>query len=209
LFPSLNDARKKGEDYRSHFLDIIGMINFINLFIAIPLILLAKPITLVLWGQDWVAVADFMPYIGAIIPLQTMQIAAMDLYMIEKKERAYLTLGIPASLILLVGIIIGTFFSALHIIRFYSLIFVLVQVPVVLYFGHFRILRFTAVQILKFWAVKVLLTAGIIFSIWFGNTLITSLLLVAFLLETVIYQGRDLVKIYRLLRSRLIKKPEK
>ena len=129
LFPSLNDAKNKGEDYRSHFLDIIGMVNFINLAIAAPLILLAKPLTVVLWGQDWVGVADFMPYIGAIIPLQTMVIAAMDLYMIEKNERAYLTLGIPLSLILVGGIIVGVFFSALHIIRFYSLAFVLIQTP--------------------------------------------------------------------------------
>jgi len=208
LFPSLNDAKKKGEDYRSHFLDIIGMVNFINLAIAVPLILLAKPITLVLWGQDWVGVADYMPYIGAIIPLQTMAIAAMDLYMIEKNERAYLTLGIPLSLILVVGIVVGIFFSALHILRFYALAFVLIQTPVSLYFGHYKILKFSAKQILKFWVPKVLLTAGLIFSIWFGNPLITSLILVLFFLDTIIYQGRDLVRIYTLLKNKLLKKSD-
>ncbi len=206
LFPSLNDARKKGEDYRSHFLDIIGMVNFINLAIAVPLILLAKPITIVLWGQDWVGVADFMPYIGAIIPLQTMAIAAMDLYMIEKNEKAYLTLGIPLSLILVVGIVVGAFFSALHILRFYALAFVLIQTPVSLYFGHYKILKFTGRQIIKFWVPKVLLTAGLVFSIWFGNSVITSLVLLLFFFDTIIYQGKDLVKIYYLLKNKLLNK---
>jgi len=206
LFPSLNDAKSKGEDYRSHFLDIIGMVNFINLAIAAPLILLAKPITLVLWGQDWVGVADFMPYIGAIIPLQTMAIAAMDLYMIEKNERAYLTLGIPLSLILVVGIVVGTFFSALHIIRYYSLAFILIQTPISLYFGHYKILKFSAKQILKFWGPKVLLTTGLVFSIWFGNQWITSLVLALFFLDTIIYQGKDLKKIFTLLKNKLLKK---
>jgi len=206
LFPSLNDAKNKGEDYRSHFLDIIGMVNFINLAIAAPLILLAKPITLVLWGQDWVGVADYMPYIGAIIPLQTMVIAAMDLYMIEKNERAYLTLGIPLSLILVGGIIVGVFFSALHIIRFYSLAFVLIQTPVSLYFGHYKILKFSGKQILKFWGPKVIITAGLVFSIWFGTPLITSILLLLFFLDTIIYQGKDLVRIFRLLKNKLLNK---
>lgn len=206
LFPSLSDAKKKGEDYRSHFLDIIGMVNFINLAISIPLVLLAKPITLLLWGQDWVGVADFMPYIGAIIPLQTMVIAAMDLYMIEKNERAYLTLGIPMSLILVVGIVIGTFFSALHILRFYSLAFVLLQTPVSLFWGHYKILKFSGKQILKFWGPKMVLTTGLIFSIWFGNQWINALILILFFLDTILYQGKDLVKIYALLRNRLLKK---
>ncbi len=203
LFPSLNDAKNKGEDYRAHFLDIIGMVNFINLAIAVPLILFAKPITLVLWGQDWIGVADYMPYIGAIIPLQTMVIAAMDLYMIEKNERAYLTLGIPLSLILVVGIVVGAFFSALHILIFYSLAFVLVQTPVSLYFGHYKILKFSVKQILKFWFPKMVLTAGLIFSIWFGDQWITALILLLFFLDTIIYQGRDLAKIYTLLKNKL------
>ncbi len=206
LFPSLNDAKKKGEDYRSHFLDIIGMVNFINLAIAAPLILLARPITLVLWGHDWVGVADYMPYVGAIIPLQTMVIAAMDLYMIEDNERAYLTLGIPLSLILVGGIVVGIFFSALHIIRFYALAFVLIQTPISLYFGHYKILKFSGKQILKFWGPKVVLTAGLVFSIWFGTLLITSILLFLFFLDTIIYQGKDLVRIYKLLKNKLLKK---
>lgn len=206
LFPSLSEARRKGEDYRSHFLDIIGMVNFINLAIAAPLIMLAKPITLVLWGQDWLEVADYMPYVGAIIPLQTMVIAAMDLYMIEKNERALLTLGIPLSLILVVGIVVGAFFSALHILRFYCLAFVLVQTPVSLYFGHYRILKFTWKQILKFWVPKVVLTGGLVFSIWFGSPVITGIILLLFFLDTIIYQGRDLRKIYSLLKNKLLNK---
>lgn len=206
LFPSLNDAKRKGEDYRAHFLDIIGMVNFINLAIATPLVLLAKPITLILWGQDWIGVADYMPYVGAIIPMQTMVIAAMDLYMIEKNEKALLTLGIPLSLILVVGIVVGAFFSALHILIFYSLAFILIQTPVSLYFGHYRILKFTGKQILKFWVPKVILTTGLIFSIWFGNQFISGMILLLFLLDTIIYQGKDMVKIYILLKNKLLKK---
>jgi PST family polysaccharide transporter len=204
LFPSLVDAKSKGEDIRSHFLDILGMINIVNIFISVPLVLLAKPITLVLWGKDWLGVADFMPYVGAIIPLQTLMIAANDLYMLDKKEKAYLTLGIPLSLILLAGIIIGAFFSALHIIRFYAIAFALVQTPISLYIGHYRVLKFEGRQILKFWIPKVIITNGLVFSIWFGNIYITSLILFIGVLETLLFKSRDMLEISKLLKYKFL-----
>ncbi len=205
LFPSLNDARIKGEDYRSHFLDILGMINLINISISLPLVLFAKPLTLVLWGKDWLGVADFLPYVGAIIPMQTMQIASNDLYMIEKKERAYLTLGIPLSLILVAGIVIGAFFSALDILRFYSLAFILVQVPVSLYFGHYRVLKFSASQIMKFWGPKIILTILLVFSIWFGNLVITSIIIILYVLDTLVFRFKDLREIFIMVKDKLLK----
>jgi O-antigen/teichoic acid export membrane protein len=205
LFPSLINAKSKGEDIRSHFLDILGMINVINICIALPLILLAKPITLFLWGKSWLGVADFMPYVGAVIPLQTLMIAADDLYMLYKKERAYLTLGIPLLLILVAGIVIGAFFSALHIIRFYALALALLQTPMSLYFGHYRILGFNIRQIFKFWMPKVIITNCLIFSIWFGNIYITSLILIIAIFEAIIFRYKDILEVSILLKDKWLK----
>ena len=205
LFPSMVEAKSKGEDYRSHFLDILGMINVINIAIAIPLVLFAKPVTLILWGKDWIGVADFLPYIGAMIPLQTTLIAAMDLYMIEHKEKAYLTLGIPLSLILVVGIVIGAFFSAISILRCYALSFVLVQIPVSLYFGHYRILKFQPIQLLKFWGPKVLLTAVLIFSIWFGNNITTTVIMLLTLFDTLFFRFKDIKEVFFMVKEKLMR----
>jgi O-antigen/teichoic acid export membrane protein len=205
LFPCLKEAKSKGEDYRSHFLDILGMINLLNLAIAIPLVLFAKPITLILWGKNWIGVADFLPYIGAMIPMQTMLIAAMDLYMLDNKEKAYLTLGIPLSLILVVGIVIGAFFSPLYILRCYALSFILVQIPVSLYFGHYRILKFTARQIFQFWVPKIIITALLIFSIWFGNMLTTFVIMVIYTFETVYFRYNDIKEVFFSIKDRLMK----
>lgn len=204
LFPSLIKAQARGEDIKPHFLDILGMLNFINIFISIPLVLFAKPIVLILWGKDWIGVADFMPYIGAIIPMQTLSIAAMDLYVIEKKERALITLEIPLTMTMILGIVVGAFFSALHILRFYSLSFILIQTPLSMYFGHYKLFKFTPKQIVKFWVPKVVLTAGMIFSIWFGNQIITAVLLVLFLLDTLLTQGKDIKEIFILVKSKLL-----
>ena len=206
LFPSMNDAKAKGEDYRSHFLDILGMINIINIAIAIPLVLFAKPITLILWGKDWVGVADFLPYVGAMIPMQTMVIAAMDLYMLENKEKAYLTLGIPLSLILVAGIVVGAFFSPLYILRCYALSFILIQTPVSLYFGHYKILKFTLGQLVKFWLPKIILTTALIFSIWFGNWITTLVIIVIYAIETVYFRFKDIKEVFIMVKERLTQK---
>ncbi len=205
LFPSLVDAKSNGEDIRSHFLDILGMINIVNIFIAAPLVLFAKPITLLLWGEAWTGVADFMPYVGAIIPLQTLMISSNDLYMIDKKEKSYLTLGIPLALILVAGIVIGAFFSALHIIRFYAIAFALFQTPISLYMGHYRILKFEWRQIVVFWLPKVILTNALIFSIWFGNPYITAVLMVIFIVETLLFRFKDIYEIALLLKQKINK----
>jgi len=206
LLPSLVNAKDQGEDIKPQFLDILGMMNLINICIAIPLILWAKPIVLVLWGKDWLGVADFMPYIGAIIPLQTLSIAAMDLYVLEHKEKSLITLEIPLTLTLIAGIVVGAFFSPLHIIRFYAISFVLVQTPLSLYFGHYKLFKFTSRQVFKFWVPKVLLTAGMIFSIWFGNIYLTALILAIFIFETVYFRFHDIMAISQMILEKLKRK---
>lgn len=203
IFPSLVDAKSRGEDYKSHFLDVLGIFNIINFFLAVPLFLFAGPIVNVLWGNKWLGVADYLPYVGAIIPLQILSIAADDLFMIEKNEKAYITLGIPLSLILVIGIIIGALFSALHVIRFYALAFTLIQMPVSLYFGHYRILKFPASQILRFWLPKVIIANLLIFSIWFGNFYTTSFVTLLLFIETFYKRQNDLQKIYALVIKKI------
>jgi hypothetical protein len=184
----------------------MGMINVLNLLIAIPLTVFPKTIVLILWGQNWIGVADFLPYIGAIIPMQTLSIAAMDLYVIEKKERFLVTLEIPLTLILVLGIVVGAFFSAVHIIRFYAIAFIIVLMPLELYLAHYKIFHFTISQIIRFWVPKLALTAGMIFSIWLGHPVITGILMAAFEFETVYFKFNDIKDIYQAIQSKLKKR---
>jgi O-antigen/teichoic acid export membrane protein len=206
LFPSLKDAQNKGENMQSNFLTILGIMSLFSMLVSVPLVLFSKELSLLLWGSDWVEVANYLPYIGAIIPLQSLTISAMDLYMLVNKERAYLTLGVPLSLILVAGIVVGSFFSSYHIVRFYALAFVLVQIPVDLYFGHYRILKFSAKQILSFWTPRVVLTAGLIFSIWFLNRYVSAVLIVLYLIVDFVQHKDNIIKIFVFLKDRFMKK---
>jgi Zn-dependent protease with chaperone function len=102
-----------------------------------------------------------------------------------------------------IGIIIGALFSALHVIRFYALAFTLIQMPVSLYFGHYRILKFPASQILRFWLPKVIIANLLIFSIWFGNFYTTSFVTLLLFIETFYKRQNDLQKIYALVIKKI------
>lgn len=207
LFPSLAEAKRNNEDYKSYFLSIIGVLSFIAMLISTPLILFADELSVLLWGENWIDVGIYLPYIGAIIPMQIMAIAAMDLYILENKEKALVNLGIPLEIILILGIVVGAILgSAVFVARSYAIAFLLVQTPVSLFFGHFRILKFTPAQILKFWTPKIILSAGFIYSIWFGNRFITAGLILLYLIIDVIFYGKDIVKIIMFLKNKFLKK---
>jgi len=55
---------------------------------------------------------------------------------------------------------------------------------------------------------EVVLTASMIFSIWFGNKMITASLLLIFLLDTLYSQGKDMKEIFPLLKNRILKTNE-
>ena len=206
LFPSLKDAQNKGDNVNVLFLNILGVMSVMAMLVSLPLIIFAKEISFLLWGADWVDVANYLPYIGAIIPMQILTISAMDLYLLINKEKAYITLGIPLSLILVAGIVVGAFFSSYHVIRFYALAFIMVQVPVDLYFGHYRMLKFSIRQILFFWTPKILLTTGLIFSIWFLNRYISSFIILTYIALDFIQHGQNISKIVKLLINKLLRR---
>jgi len=206
LFPSLKDAQHKGEDFRSYFLNILGVISLISMIVSVPLIIFPNELSFLLWGSKWTEVANYLPYIGAIIPLQVLTISAMDLYMLINKEKTYLTLGIPMSLILVVGIIVGALFSSYHVARFYALAFLVVQIPVDLFFGHYRILKFSSKQILLFWTPKVLLTTGLVFSIWFLNRYVSAFIIFVYLALDLLEHWKNIRSIGQLILNKILKR---
>ncbi len=193
LFPSLKKEIEEGKDYKEGFLEIVGIIHFLGLLFATALVVFPEFLVKILWGENWLKVADFMPYFGAIIPLQTSSIASMDLYVLNKKEKALISIGIPSSLILVVAIVFGAFFSSIHIARFYALMFVVIQLPFLLIFGHNKILGFEQKKIILFWGPKIVLTFAILLSLWFFPQLFTNIIVIVYIGYSIIEQKANLV----------------
>lgn len=206
LLPSLKKEVETKKDYRQGLLDILDVIHILGLLFSVALVIFPAFIVRFLWGENWLLVADYMPYFGAIIPLQTLVIACDDLYILERKEKALLSVGIPTSIILIVGIVLGSMFSALYVARMYAIFMVAIQIPYHLVFGHYKVLKFPKIMILKFWMPKIIFSFLVIASIWFSDHIVTYILYGVYFLYLVISHMKNFKVVFAMICNKINKK---
>ena len=194
LLPSLKKEIEANNEYKKGLLDILDIVHLLGFLFSIALVIIPKFVVRVLWGEDWLGVADYMPYFGAIIPLQTLIIACDDLYVLEMKEKSLLRVGVPASIILILGIVIGSFISALDVARLYAAFFVVLQVPYHLIFGHYKVLNFPVRLILTFWLPKIAFSMAILYSLLYLEPIVSQVIFGAYS----VYLGLTHIKNFRL-----------
>jgi len=201
LFPSLKKLKDEDGDVNKEFLAILGGISFLNFPLAFMLILFAKPIVLILWGEDWVGVIQFMPYIGVLILLQTVFSATSDFYVLQNKEKTVLKLSVYTSVFMLIGIIAGAFFSALHVIIFYT-IANLILVPIQVYVGFYISLNFKVPELLQFWGPKFILASALTYFIYADMYWYQLGIAVFYFAHLIYYQRNDLDKVFAVIRKK-------
>jgi O-antigen/teichoic acid export membrane protein len=204
LFPSLKKLKDEEGDINKEFLAILGGISILNFFVSFALILFAKPIVLILWGEDWIGVIKFLPYIGVLILLQTIFAAASDYYVLQHKEKTFLRLSIYTSIFMLLGIFAGAFFSALHVIIFYT-IANLILVPIQVYIGFYKSLRFKVSELTSFWGPKFVLATAVTFFIYYDFYWLQVAAAILYFFHLMYYQRHDLDKVLTVIRIRKIK----
>ncbi len=207
LYPSLKDLMSKGGDVNREYMNLLGIISLINYPIAVLLIFFSEPLVVLLWSERWILVADLLPYIGILILTQTLNSTTGNIFILYSKEKIMFRLGIPVNIVMIAAIATGAFFSYVHVLRFYSLSFLLVNLPLVMYIGFRRSFGFEMKEILTFWVPKIALSAFMVVSIWIGYTWLTVAFAFIYLVHLIIRQREDLANGYRLLKRKL--KPAK
>ncbi len=155
LFPSLSKHKKEGGDVQSEFYFILRIISIVNLPVALILIIFPKQFVNILWGKNWLAVADLLPYFGLLVMIQTLLSPLGNILVLEKKEKSLMIIGGTGAMLLIIGIIYGATISLNSIAAFYSLSFIVLVLPLNVFYGIKKVLGFTGV--LKFWIPKIFL----------------------------------------------------
>lgn len=206
LFPSLKELKSKGGDVKGEYESLLGVISIITFPVGAFMILLAKPFVRFMWGEDWMAVADLLPYFGLLLMLQTLLSTVGNIYILFEKEKILFRIGGITAVIMIAAIVSGAFFSMVHIARFYALSYILFTVPINLQIGFIRNLNFTYRQILRFWAPKLLILLGTLAAIWLDQYFITVGLLLVYMLHIVVFQYKDLKKLVELIKKKIGRK---
>ncbi len=120
----------EGGNVNEEYSSILGVISIINFPIGAILILMPNTFVRILWGSNWMQVADFLPYFGILILLQTLLSTAGSIYFLLEKERTFMYVGMVSAILMVLAIIIGSLYSVLTIAIAYTLCFLVLIVPI-------------------------------------------------------------------------------
>jgi O-antigen/teichoic acid export membrane protein len=196
LLPSLKKHADEGGDVKKEYSNILGLISLLNFPAAIILIFFPEPIVRILWSETWIKVAELLPYIGILILTQTLNSTTGNIFILYGKENILMRISIPTNIIIVVAIVAGTFFSVAHVLRFYALAFILTDIPFVLYYGFKKSFGYETRDILLFWVPKIVLSAAMVFSVWFSLTWLTIIFMAIYLIHLIANQREDISKTF-------------
>lgn len=206
LYPSLKKFKSEGGDVNSEYMSILGIISLINFPIGAVLILIPHTFVQVLWGENWLGVAELLPYFGILIMFQTMISTTGHVFILLEEEKRFMYLGVTSAIIMVLAIISGAFYSMLMVAIAYAFSYMIFIVPIFLYFGFYKIFGYSMGQILKFWLPKLIMGLGLMISVYFEKQVYLYFLLGIYLLHLLYNQRNELLKIRELTLRKLKKK---
>ncbi len=206
LYPSLQKLKNEGGNVNKEYTSILGVISIISLSFAVPLILIPKWFTLVLMGKDWLEVAELFPYFGVLIMGQTLISTGGSIFILYKKEKVLLMLGIIQSIALVSGIVIGALISVKMVIICYTINYLLIVVPATLYLGFYKSFKYTFKEILLFWGPKMIAYLGLLYAIYFKMPVLTYSFLAYLIFHIFYFQRGELGQLILFTKNKLLKR---
>lgn len=206
LFPSLKRLKVEGGDVQKEYYFVLRIISFLSFPLVLIFILIPEKLVLLLWGPNWLLVAELLPYFGLLIFTQTLLSTVGQLLILEGKERAFMISGWISAVFLVSSIIFGATFSLVKIAQFYSLAYILLVLNFNVFYVYIYILKFKKGPALLFWLTRVSFSTLIWFAIYF-NLFPAKIVLLALLLAYLLFDSRnEIAKVYNLLRGNYQKK---
>jgi teichuronic acid exporter len=203
LYPSLKKLSSEGGDVNKEYMNTLGVISLMNFPVSAVLIFFSRPLVRILWSETWIQVADILPYVGILILVQTLNNTTGNIFILKGKERLMMILCIPTNLIIIAAIAVGSLFSVVHVIRFYAIASVAMDIPLVLYYGFKNAFGFENKVIIKFWLPKIILSLLLIISVWLNLTGLTILFVCLYFVHLVIDQREDIINLFRILGKKI------
>ena len=203
LYPSLKKLKSEGGNVNDEYRNILGIISIINFPIAAILILIPNLFVRVLWGNDWILVADLLPFFGVLIIFQTLITTTGHIFILLEREKTFMQIGVVSAVIMVISVVIGAFFSVKMIAITYTTGYLLLNVPLYLYFGFIKTFGFTFSHILKFWLPKLLFGILVIISELTDYNYVIYGLVVLYAIHIVYLQGNDIKKLKQMVFEKL------
>jgi teichuronic acid exporter len=203
LYPSLKKLRSEGGNVNKEYSNILGIISIINFPIGAILILIPDFFVRIFWGNNWILVADLLPYFGILIIFQTLITTTGHMFILLEREKTFMQVGVISAIIMVLSIIIGAFFSVKLIAISYTVAYMLIIVPIYLYFAMIKTFGITLSHVLKFWMPKVIICVAILIAKLTNQNYLIFGLMVLYAIHLIYFQRNDLRKMRQMLLVKL------
>lgn len=201
LYPSLNKLKGSPEAVRREYLFILKLISFIAFPVSFILLMFNERLVLLLWGENWIGVAQFLPYFGLLLLSQSLLSTVGNILVLVKREEVLRISGWVSAAVIVSSIAYGASISLVAIAQFYSLGFIVIVLPVHLFYVYINTLKFPARTMFLFWGPNILFSLAIWFTCVYDAELIRILLLLGFFTVMLFNAREELVKLIALLNN--------
>ncbi len=209
LFPSLKKLQASNGDINKEYTDILGIITLLNFPLSAILIAIPEGLVRLLWGENWIEVAFYLPYIGVFIIFQSIISTMRSMFMLYNKEKSNSLIVIISAIVNVVAISIGAMYSIHTMMIMYTLVNVFVIVPVNIYLGFYRAFNFKVTLLLKFWLPKIILSAAMLFGIINHAPVIVNISLFLFFIHLLVNQRNAIYSFINFVKTKLLSKRPK
>ncbi len=204
LYPNLQKLKEEGGDVFGEYLFFLGVMCLLSYPISALLIFFPEILVRILWGQDWIVVADYLPYFGLAILSQASISNTETLYKIYYKDLLLFKIGIFRSIAIVLFIIIGSLFSALMIARMVALVQIVMIIPVTVFYSFGKEMSINYKLLIWLYLPRIILFSGIFISIWKDIFIVTVIQLAFYLVFLLIVQRKELVRLKDFLMNKFI-----
>jgi O-antigen/teichoic acid export membrane protein len=192
LLPSLKNLMDNKGDANKEYLDIIKIVTLFNMPIVFILLMFPNLLVMILWGKTWMGVAPYLPYIGVLLLMQSMFKTIQPVFLLYGKEKTLTILHIVNSILRVLVIIAGAFFSIMHMVSFLVLFEIFINLPMQVYYGFYKSFGYKPMVLIKYWLPVAMAGTGLLLSIYIDSMFLRGLVLGIFNLQ-LIYDMRKTI----------------
>lgn len=206
LYPSLQKLKEEDGDVIGEYLFFMGIICFLTYPIGTILILFPELLVSILWGPNWMEVAELLPYFGLIIFKQANTTNTETMLKLYYKDFLLFKIGVFNAIITITAIILGSFFSPLMIAKFLAISNILIILPTVVFYGFGKYLKFGFNRIIWLYLPRIIIFIGVFVSVSKNQRSLSIIFIVLYFCHLFLIQRKSLGKLYHLIVQRLRKK---
>lgn len=201
LYPSLKKLKSSEEGIRQEYLFILKMITFIAFPISFIFIVFPEQLVHLLWGKVWMDVAKLLPYFGLLLLSQSLTSTVGNMLVLVEKEQVLRISGWISSVVIISAIGYGATISLVAIAQCYSIAFIVIVIPINIYYVFIGALGFTVKKMVVFWSPIILFSVAIWLACFYEYNSLKTIILLVFLLVIAINAKDELLKISKFLRD--------